>query len=155
MNNSRRQLIADHFSDVGELSDESGFGSLGGIGTDAHFSARAGTVDQGTTYQVNCDNCGGRNSILIEWTELIVVAHGKLPNNWKYANGRLYPDVGCAHNGCNFLCTVQLTPDEAKRLLNAAVNAGKVKPQQIQAFSQQLAAPQRPGARRLPPGGQQ
>ena len=140
MNASRRQLIQQHFSDVQELSDESGFGSLAGGATDAHFQARSSTMRDGVTYQLTCDNCGGRNSVLIEWPEMIIVAHQKLPPNWKYMNGRLYPDVGCAHNGCNFLCSVQLTPDEAKKAVNAAVNAGYVQPNQIQAMSQRLRA---------------
>lgn len=138
----RRQIIREHFSDVPELLSEDGgagaFGALGGAGTNVHYSVQEGATQEGVNYIVSCDTCGTRNRILVSWQELIIVGNSRVPPGWKYENGRLFPDVGCANTSCQMITSIQLTPDEAAKAVKSAIAARYVNPQHVQQISQQL-----------------
>lgn len=137
--NHRQRMIAQHFSDVPELAgDDDRFGSLAGEGTDRHFSAHVAPNKGGVSYKLNCDNCGTPNEILLEWPELIIVASQKVPPNWRYKDGMLYPDVGCAHPGCGYITSVQITPDEAARHVKSGLAAQRISQPQVDHILRQL-----------------
>jgi hypothetical protein len=120
----RRSVISQFFSDVPELGGEDDqFGSLAGGGTSNHFGTQTSNAREGMQYKVHCDNCGTPNLITVNWQELIIVGSGMVPPGWKYENGRLFPNLGCANGNCGFICTVNITPDEASRHVNAAIQA--------------------------------
>lgn len=137
MSDKRSNLIRTHFSDVPELYQEmEQFGSLGGTGAVQHFSTHQSTSPQGMQYNISCDNCGKGNSIVVGWGELVVVASRAMPQGWKFANGKMYPDLGCAH--CNHLATVSLTPDEAAKAVNGALQAQVITPQYVEQVRSQI-----------------
>lgn len=134
----RRTIVHKYFSDVPELQrEEQTFGSLSGFGAEQHFSAReAGMSKDGKEFTLSCDNCGSRNAITVEWAELVIVGSGVVPPNWKYENGRLFPNVGC--RSCNYISSITLTPDEAAKNVNAAINARVLNAQFVQQVRAQL-----------------
>lgn len=139
---SRRDLIRDHFSDVPELAREAGgFGALDGLGAANHYSVQPKMTAEGMTFQIVCDNCGQKNALTVEWVELVVAGFSRMPPNWKYKDGRMYPDVGCGN--CRYLTTVDMTPDEAGKYVKQGAMAGYVSPQMVSGIQRQIQGPGR------------
>lgn len=139
MNGKRKQIIQTHFSDVPELvSENERFGLFQGDGTDNHFQVQQSPTRAGVDYKVHCDNCGTPNVITVDWNELIFIGSSRLPPGWHYDNGRMYPNVGCANGNCNYICSIQITPDEAAKHVHAALQAQVVSPQHVAAVRRQL-----------------
>lgn len=137
MTQSRHHLIQQHFDDVAELRDEdTGFGALSGTGANEHYTARPAAHPEGTAYQVKCDNCGRSNVVLLEWRELIIAMHGRVPPGWKVGRGRMYPNVGCRE--CNYVCAVQITPDEAQKQVHQGLQGGRLSRQAFDQMASQL-----------------
>lgn len=139
MSGKRRQHIAEHFSDVPELAGEdTRFGVFSGDGTSNHFSVQSSNAQEGVQYKVHCDNCGTPNVITVDWRELIILGSSRLPQGWRYEGGRMYPNVGCANGNCNYICAMQITPDEAARHVHAAVQAQVITGEQVAQVRHQL-----------------
>jgi hypothetical protein len=126
---------ASHFSDI-DVS-QFGFGGLGGAGAELHQKTTARTTKEGVKIALDCDNCGAPNILTMEWPEVIVIATGNLPPGWKLEAGYIRPEVGCA--SCRRLVTPGVTPGEAKRWVEAGINARFVDAQQAHAIAQQAA----------------
>ena len=125
-------MSEDPFSDMRQ--NLGGFGALGGEGAEAHYTCKV-TNDpgkKGRVFQVDCDNCGQPNQVMLNWDEFIFAMSGAVPPGWLYsrAHRALHPNVGCA--SCNGLMMIVFTPDECKRHLDAGVAQKAVSPQYIQ-----------------------
>jgi len=139
MSGKRRSVINQFFSDVPELTqEEDRFGSLAGGGTDNHFQTQTTSGREGVSYKIHCDNCGLPNVVTVDWQEMVIVGSGMAPHGWKYENGRLFPNLGCGNGNCGYICTVTVTPDEAARHVNAALQAKVVTPQFVESIRRQL-----------------
>ncbi len=124
----------DHFEDVRGSGDLAGFGVLGGDAISSHQKATAKLSPDGLgiDYLVNCDHCGIPNRLTVSWPEFLYAANGRIPFDqsrrtaWKYEqqHGGFHPNVGCAQ--CQMVLLLLITPDEAKRHLHAAEQAGKL-----------------------------
>lgn len=126
---------ARHFSDV-DVS-QFGFGGLGGEGADMHQKTTARPARDGVKISLSCDNCGAPNILTVEWPEAVVISSGNLPPGWKLDGGYVRPEVGCA--SCRRLVTPGMTPSEAKRWVEAGINARFVSPQEANAIIQRVA----------------
>jgi len=128
------RTYGQHFEDVtGELN---GFGSLGGTGIESHNKVSSKTKREGVEMPANCDNCGAPNVILADWQEVVYISVGSLPpNGWKYDSGHIRTDVPCRQ--CRRLLPVGVTPMEAKRWVQAAINAQFLSPQQANQIAAQ------------------
>jgi hypothetical protein len=126
---------AKYFEDV-DL-DGMGYGGLGGAAVEDHNRVRARPTREGVKLQLACDNCGAPNIMTIEWPEAIVISAGALPPGWKYDQGYIRPEVGCAQ--CRRLVSPGVTPDEAKRWVTAGINAKFIDAGQANALVQRAA----------------
>lgn len=122
-----------YFEDV-DLSNL-GYGALGGAAIEQHNSPKASPTPEGVRISLHCDHCGAPNVLTAEWPEVIFISAGALPRGWKYDQGHIRPEVGCAL--CRRLVSPGITPDEAQRWVRAAIHARFVMPQQADALVQQ------------------
>ena len=69
----------------------SSFGSLDGPGASRHHSAQQemDPSGQGVKYDIQCDNCGATNGVIVSWGEFVYGMEGMLPPNWQ-----LMPQLG-------------------------------------------------------------
>ena len=122
----------DDFSDIRGVI--AGFGSLGGMGADAHHSAQQSRAADGSgiEYKMHCDNCGAPANVTVTWDEFIYGVARQVPPGWKYSSehGALYPNVGCPV--CRALLMLTLYPDECARHLKAGEQEGRVSAAYIQ-----------------------
>lgn len=111
--------------------NKQGYGVLAGEGLDELDSVETEVQRDGVLFRLKCQHFGHPNGILVDWGSLILLANGRLPQNWKKTpRGRAYPNVGCTK--CRVLCTMELTPDEAGRYVKQAISAGIIPPDAVQ-----------------------
>ncbi len=137
-----------------ELYD-TGYGALGGLGTQSFEKVTSKIAQDGVHTGCNCDWCGTKNEIISSWPEIIMGSMGYPAPNWYVDQGLLYPRVGCANPGCRREIGVRYAPQELGRYVSSGLEAGVVyipgsagpaTPAQVQGFKQQIA--QAAGARR-------
>jgi hypothetical protein len=136
----------DHFEDMRGSGDLAGFGVLGGDAIASHHKATAkmSPDGQGIDYKLDCGHCGVPNRLTVSWGEFLYAANSQIPFDqarrapWKYEQqfGGFHPNVGCAQ--CQMVLLLLITPDEAKRHLHGAEQAGKLPRGWTQAQSQAL-----------------
>lgn len=124
------------FADV--RHEIAGFGSLDGPGATRHHSAQQEIRDEGVKYDVQCDNCGATNGVIVSWGEFIYGAEGQVPPGWAPMPqlGRFHPNVGCWN--CRYVLAVTFTPDDCQRQVKSGLMGGKMQPQQVAQMQQQI-----------------
>lgn len=131
----------DDFQDV--FSDETG-GSLESPGLKDYDNVRQSVETNGLGVQIACRYCGRGHKITLEWHELYVIGSNQpnvapiVPPGYKRSNqGTVYIEFNCARCG-NPGVAVHITPDEAVRHVNTAVQTGLVTQEQAAAWGQQV-----------------
>jgi len=126
----------DHFSDVRGSGELAQYGVLSGDAIASHYKAVAkmSPDGHGIDYVLDCDNCNRPNRVTISWTEFLYAMNNQLPFDparrtpWRFEQqfGSFHPNVGCG--ACKVVLMLLITPDEAKRHLHSAEQAGKLPP---------------------------
>lgn len=135
----------EYFDDILGRNDDAGVFS--GLGIDDYENTKETVGQEGLKVQINCRKCNQRHEIVLEWQELFVVGSNGVgksllkPNGWEYSenNGKLYP----AHVPCKKcrepLCP-QVSPDEARQLVNDAISRNLVSMEAVGHWSNQVQA---------------
>lgn len=121
----------EHFEDID--TESLGFGGLGGSAIENLHKTTARPTQAGVKVRLDCTSCGAPNVMTIEWPEAIIISVGAIPPGWKYDQGYIRPEIGCAQ--CRRLLSPGVTPSEAERWVKAGINARFVNPQQAQAIA--------------------
>jgi hypothetical protein len=138
-----REQGVDYFDDILENNDKAGI--LEGGGLDDHDRVREKFTEEGVAVQMNCRMCGQGAVVTLEWMELFIVGTNGagapllLPKGWQYSanNATCYCQIRCRGRcGGQGYVAPHVTPDEARRHVNAAVNRGMIPPQAIAQWKQ-------------------
>lgn len=117
-----------------------GYGSLGGLGTEHHDSVKTAVTNEGVVNQLQCDKCGRRLVITIPWTELIFMSEKRLPpnNSWKHDgyHGVFLPNAHCPH--CQDSVRLGMTPQECQKHIRAGIDAGRVAERDVAVYVAQV-----------------
>lgn len=135
------QVEFDTFTDV--FSDDSG-GSLESPGLRDYDNVQQTIEPDGLKVAISCRLCGRKHELTLEWHELYVIGSNKpgtvpiMPRDFRRSEqGTAYTQYNCT-KCANPGITVHITPDEAARHINTAVQSGFVSPQQAQTWGQQV-----------------
>jgi hypothetical protein len=132
-----REEGVDYFDDV--LGDNEEAGVLEGGGLRDYDRVREKISPEGLNAEMQCRLCGKRASVTLEWLELFVCGSNGpgqpliMPKGWQYSqnNGTMFCAIRCGKcsDGGYY---PHVTPDEARRYVNAAVARGFVSQQALQ-----------------------
>lgn len=135
----------DYFDDMlGDNSQAGVFEGAGGLG--GYENIKETLTKDGLRIQMSCRKCNREALVTVEWPELFIIASNGptvpliKPRGWAYSqnNGMLYPEnVLCTKDG-EPLCP-QLSPDEARAHVNAAVSRGLISMAQASAWRAEVA----------------
>jgi hypothetical protein len=141
LHNGRREPNVDYFDDMeGKLEG----GILGGLG-DADFqNVKQYISPQGLVLEIPCQMCGRRHACTLEWHELFTVGLNgpkqplRMPPGWDYSpeDGGLFAKIPCQK--CQHPMCPLVTPDDARKHVNQAVQRGFLAPQQVEAWKAQV-----------------
>jgi hypothetical protein len=141
---------AEYFDDILSSGGVGGLGNagiLGGMGLDDYDSVRERVEAEGLFVQLNCRFCNRERAITVEWPELYQIGSNApglpvlMPQGWRFSpnNGTAFLAHGCPACGQPGL-TLHMTPDEARRHVENAVQATLIPPQAIASWRQHIAA---------------
>src|SRR5690606_9981256 len=116
-----------------EMMMASGHSIVMTFGAPHDVQSRRTFTQAGVKVRLDCTSCGAPNVMTIEWPEAIIISVGAIPPGWKYDQGYIRPEIGCAQ--CRRLLSPGVTPSEAERWVKAGINARFVNPQQAQAIA--------------------
>ncbi len=150
MHNGKRIEGGEYFDDVLERGGVGGMGHAGilqSAGLDDYDNVAESIQQDGLAVKINCRRCGSSRGITLEWPELYQVGSNVpgtaplLPKGWQFSrnNGTavfMHPCPSCSNpNGL----AIHLTPEEARRHVTSAVDAGLVSKPAVQAWGQAVA----------------
>lgn len=131
---SREQGV-DYFDDMFEA--DVNYGIYDGLGVTDHDRVREKMTPEGLEVQMNCRFCGKPHAVTLEWKELFICGSNGpnmpplFPPNWGYSqnNGTLFCSLRCSKCHGEQGLTVHVSPEEARRHIQAAHSRGLVHPQ--------------------------
>jgi len=144
---SREQGV-DYFDDFFDADGgQAGHGILKGGGMAGYENLTERLSGQGLEIKMPCRKCGKDAVLTLDFEELFVCgANGPgekllLPKGWHYSqnNGAMYPALRCGGCGAEEGYCPQLTPDECRRHVNAAVNRALISPDQVGQWKHKVA----------------
>jgi hypothetical protein len=121
-------------------------GILNSAGLDDYDSVREKIQADGVEVSVNCRMCNSKRGIVLEWPELYQIGANNpalpplIPPGWRFSqnNGSAVFITTCPACGKPGLA-IHVTPDEARRKVESAVNAGLIPPHAIQQWRAHVA----------------
>lgn len=127
---------AEYFEDVLNGADH---GILKGAGLADYDSIKETIEKEGVHVVLNCRLCNSKRGIILEWPELYWVGSNGpgmpllLPQGWALSqnNGTAVLQAQCPRCGKPGLA-VHVTPEEARRNIQSAVNSGLLEPRQLE-----------------------
>ncbi len=134
---------AEYFDDITGQNEDAGV--FAGLGSDDYENTKETVGNEGLKVQMNCRVCNQRHEIVLEWQELFIVGSNGpgrsllKPTGWEYSenNAKLYPaNVPCKK--CNAPICPQVSPDEARQLVNDAVSRNLVSSEAAAHWNQQV-----------------
>lgn len=149
MHNGKRIQGSEYFDDILESGGIGGTGNAGilnSAGLDDYDSIQEKVIPNGVEVSVNCRLCNSKRGIVMEWPELYQIGSNNpqmpplIPPGWQFSpnNGSAVFVAACPACGQAGLA-VHVTPDEARRKVESAVNAGLIPPQAVQQWRAQVA----------------
>jgi len=139
----KRNPQADYFDDF--LTDDPG-GVFEGGALSGFESVKERIEPDGVHVKLDCRYCGGPAEVTFSWEDMFVVGSNGprlppvFPQGWGYSpnNQDAYFQARCTRCG-NPGFAVHYRPDEARKLVNAAVQRGYISPAQIDQWKVQVA----------------
>lgn len=149
MHKGKRIDGAEYFDDVLESGGVGGRGNSGildSAGLDDYDSVRERILPEGVEVSVNCRLCNSKRGVLFEWPELYQIGSNGpsqpplIPPGWQFSrnNGTVVFVAGCPACGQPGVA-LHVTPDEARRKVESAMNAGLLTPAVVQRWREAVA----------------
>ena len=151
MHKGKRIADAEYFDDIISTGGVGGTGNAGilqSMGLDDYDSVREEVETEGLRVEINCRFCNSKRGIVLEWVELYQVGSNGpnlpllVPQGWQFSinNGTAVFIHRCPSCGEGQGLAIHMTPDEARRHVEAAAQANLITPQVLQQWKAQVAA---------------
>lgn len=150
MYKGKRVQDGEYFDDIiqnGGVGGRGNAGILASAGLDDYDSVSESVQQDGILIELNCRYCNSKRGIVLEWPEIYQVGANMpgmpplMPQGWRYSpnNGTavfIHRCPSCSHpEGL----AIHMTPDEGRRHVTSAVDAGIIPKQAIAAWGQHVA----------------
>lgn len=150
MHKGKRVQGAEYFDDIVERGGVGGVGNAGilqSAGLDDYDGVSEKVQPDGVAIEINCRFCNSKRGIVLEWPELYQVgsnvpgAPPLLPPGWRFSqnNGTAAFIHQCPACSQREGLAIHMTPEEARRHVTSAVEAGIISKPAVQAWGQQVA----------------
>lgn len=148
MHNGKRIQDAEYFDDIlgtGGVGGTGNAGILDSAGLDDYDNVREKVQEDGVLVSCNCRMCNSKRGIVLEWPELYQIGsnqHGMpplIPPGWQFSSNNgsvafIHSCPACGKKGI----TIHVTPDEARRKIESAVQANIITPQLVSQWRAQV-----------------